>query len=125
MKNFKIISVIALLVLSTGLTFAQKKSNSMVLGTWTFSAPEAPYGYNSGDIVIKKDKKELTGEIVFSEYYKFAVQDLKFEKGVLTFKAYVEGETINTKATIVKDNMKGTVVYSGGTMSITAKRKVE
>ena len=123
MKNLKIFALISLMVLSTGVMFAQSKSDLKAVGTWAFSAPEAPYGYDTGDIVITMDGKELAGEIVFSEYYKLKVQNLKLEKNVLTFKAYVEGETINTKVTLTKDDMKGNVTFSEGTMPITAKRK--
>ena len=123
MKNLKTFALISLLVLSTGVLFAQKKSDVKPEGTWTFTAPDAPYEYSTGDIVITKEGKELKGEIVFSEYYKLKVHDLKLEADVLTFKAYVEGDVIYTKATLTKDEMKGKVSYSEGTMDISAKRK--
>ena len=123
MRNLKIFALISLMVLSTGVMFAQSKSELKAVGTWAFSAPDAPYGYDTGDIVITTEGKKLAGEIVFSEYYKLKVQDLKVEKNVLTFKAYVEGETIHTKATLTKDELKGNVSFSEGTLPITAKRK--
>lgn len=122
MRNLKALVFISLIVLSIGTVFAQK-SDVKPEGTWTFSAPDAPYEYSTGDIVITKDGDELKGEIVFSEYYKLKVHDLKMEENVLTFKAYVEGDVIYTKATIAKDDLKGKVSYSEGTMDITAKRK--
>ena len=123
MKKIKILSLFSLLILSTGFLFAQNKSDQKALGTWAFSAQEAPYGYTNGDIVITKDGKELAGEIVFSEYYKIKVQNLKLENKVLTFKTNLEGESINVKVTITKDDMKGFVTFSEGTLPITAKRK--
>ncbi len=125
MKKIKILNLFGLLILSTGFLFAQNKSDQIALGTWTFSAQDAPTGYTTGDIVITKDGEELAAEIVFSEYYIIKTNNLKLENKVLSFKAYVEGESINLKVTIAKDEMKGAVTFSAGTLPITAKRKKE
>ena len=122
MKNLKAFALISLLVLSTGVLFAQKKSDVKPEGTWTFTAPDAPYEYSTGDIVISREGKELKGEFVFSEHYKLKVHDLKLEDDVLTFKAYIEGEVIYAKATITKDELKGKVSYSEGIVDISAIR---
>jgi len=123
MKNLKALVISSLLVLSTGVLFAQMKSDVKPEGTWAFSAQDAPYEYSTGDLVITREGKELKGEIVFSEYNKVKAYDMKLENNVLTFKAYIEGEVINSKNTITKDEMKGKVNYSEGTIEFTAKRE--
>ncbi len=123
MNKFKVLSLIGLMVLSTGILFAQKKSNDKLVGTWIFSAPDAPYEYSTGDLVITMEEEELQGELVFSEYYKLKLHDLKLEDEVLSFKAYIEGDVIYVKNTITKDEMKGKVSYSEGTLDFSAKKK--
>ena len=59
MNKFKVLSLIGLMILSTGILFAQKKSNDKLIGTWTFSAPYAPYEYSTGDLVITMEEEEL------------------------------------------------------------------
>jgi hypothetical protein len=123
MKKIKVLFLMSIMILSTGILFAQNKSDKKLIGTWTFSAPEAPYEYSTGDLVITKEEKELKGELVFSEYYKLKVHDLKLEDNIFSFKAYVEGEVIYAKNTITKDEMKGKVSYSEGTLEFSAKKK--
>ena len=41
---------------------AQKKVDPT--GTWTYEASQAPYEYSSGDIVVGKEGKEYTVQIV-------------------------------------------------------------
>ncbi len=66
MKTVKFLMIVILIASVTTTLSAQKKIDPT--GTWTFSAEEAPYEYNSGDIVIGKDGKEYTAKIVFGEY---------------------------------------------------------
>ena len=125
MKNLKVIVLFSLLVLSTGVLFSQTKSKINPEGTWAFTAPEAPYEYSTGDFVITLDGKELKGELVFSEYFKVPVQDLKLENDSLTFRANVEGNLIYSKNKITYDEIKGAVSSSEGIIQFTAKRKQE
>ena len=47
------------------------------------------------------------------------------EKDQLTFKIYIEGESINIKGTVTKETINGTATYSEGTISFKAERKKE
>ena len=123
MKNLKALVIISLLVLSTGVLFAQAKSDVKPEGTWTFTAQDAPYEYSTGELVITLEEKELKGELVFSENYKIQLQDLKLEDDIITFKAYVEGSLITSKNTITNDEMKGEVTTPEGIIGFSAKRK--
>lgn len=114
--------MIAILIASVSSTVnAQKKVDPV--GTWSYEASQAPYEYSSGDIVIAKDGKDLTVQIVLGEYYKVKGSNVKYEKNELTFDIFIEGETISVKSTVEKESMEGTASYTDGTIPITAKKK--
>ncbi len=126
MKKFTVVSLAFMLILATGVIFAQKKIDVKPLGTWPYVANDAPIDYRAGDIVITKDGKEYAGELVFGEYYKLKTHDFKIEGDKISFKTYVEGETVYCKGTFVeKDKIAGEVSYSDGTIKLSASRKKE
>lgn len=100
---------------------AQKKVDPT--GTWTYEATMAPYEYSSGDIVIEKDGKDYTVQIVLGEYYKVKGEKVVYEKNELSFIVYIEGESIDIKMTMDKEEAKGTASYSDGDIPVTAKKK--
>ena len=105
----------------TSTVSAQKKVDPT--GTWAYEASQAPYEYSSGDIVVAKEAKDFTVEIQLGEYYKIKAEKVVYEKNVLSFVIYVEGEAIDLKLTVEKESMEGTASYSEGTIPITAKKK--
>ncbi len=109
------------IILSSGMAFGEGKKVDPV-GTWHFNAPDAPYEYSTGDLVIKKVDGKYKAEIVYSEYYKMETQDFKVTGDMITFKAYVEGDVVYFKGKVVKDKIIGKVSYSEGTLDITAER---
>jgi len=121
MKLTKSLFFMVLVVLTTAGTFAQKKVDPV--GTWTFKAEAAPYEYNSGDIVIGKDGGEYTAKIVFGENYEIKGRDVVVEKDQLSFKVYIEDETVYLKGTVEAEEIKGTATYSEGTISFKAEKK--
>jgi hypothetical protein len=104
-------------------SFTPGLSVSDPVGTWTYKAPTAPEGYGSGDIVIAKGKDALTVALKFGDYESKATA-VKFEKEVLSFKVYLEGEYINIKATFTANGLKGTASYSEGDIPFTGTKKV-
>lgn len=123
MKKFKLVALASLLILSTGAIIAQKKIDVKPVGTWAYVANDAPNEYSSGNIVITKEGKEYAGELVYSEYHKLKTHDFKIEGDKISFKAYVEGETIYCKGTFVeKDKIAAEVSYSEGTIKLSATR---
>ena len=123
MRILKSLIMETLVIAASSNVFAQKKADPV--GTWSFYADEAPYEYNSGDIVVGKDGKEYTAKIVFGEYYELKGQSVKLEDDVLSFKVYIEGEAIYIKATVKDDSLDGTASYSEGTITVKAERKKE
>ncbi|MCK4992724.1 MAG: hypothetical protein KAS29_19640 [Bacteroidales bacterium] len=121
MKMVKFLMIAILIASISSTVTAQKKVDPT--GTWTYEASDAPYEYSSGDIVVEKDGKEFTVQIVLGEYYKVTGSSVKYEKNELSFKVYIEGETVSIKATVGKESMEGTTSYTDGTIPITAKKK--
>jgi len=121
MKTVKFLMIAILIASVTSTVSAQKKVDPT--GTWTFQADEAPYEYSTGDFVIEKEGKEYTAKILFGEYYELKASDVKYDKNELSFKIYIEGESIFIKGTVGKETIDGTASYSDGTISYTAKKK--
>lgn len=121
MKAVRLIFVVMLVAAFASTVSAQKKVDPT--GTWKYEAPMAPYEYSSGDIVVAKDGKDYTVEIVLGEYYKVKGEKVVFEENELSFIVYIEGEAIDIKATVGEEEMKGTASYTDGDIPITAKKK--
>jgi len=121
MKKVKFLMMVMLVAVVTTSVSAQKKVDPT--GTWTYEASEAPYEYSSGDIVIAKDGKDYTVEIVLGEYYKVKGSKVSYEKNEISFSVYIEGESVSVKGTVSKEAIKGTASYTDGTIPITAKKK--
>ena len=121
MKILKSLTFIALVLITTTTAFSQKKVDPV--GTWKFYAEEAPYEYNTGDIVIEKEGKEFKAKIVFGEYYEIKAHDFKLEGDQVSFKAYIEGDVIYIKGTVTSDSLNGKASFSEGTISFKSKKK--
>ena len=91
-------------------------------GTWAYEATQAPYEYSSGDIVVTKEAKDITVEMVLGEF-KTKAEKVVYEKNVLSFNVNVDTETVEIKMTVGKESMEGTASYSEGSIPITAKKK--
>lgn len=121
MKTVKLVLMVMLMATVTSTVSAQKKVDPT--GTWAYEAPDAPYEYSAGDIVIAKEGKEFTVEIVLGEYYKVKGSNVSYEKNEISFSVYIEGESVKIKGTVSKEEIKGTASYTDGTIPITAKKK--
>lgn len=120
MKTIKILMLVMLAASFTTVS-AQKKVDPV--GTWTYTADQAPYEYSTGDIVVTKEGKEVKVEIQLGEYYKIKGSSVTYEKNVLAFKVYIEGESVSIKATLEEEKFEGTASYSDGTLPVLGVKK--
>ena len=120
MKSIKILMLVMLAASFTTVN-AQKKVDPV--GTWSYVANQAPYEYNKGDIVINKEGEEYKVEIKLGDYYKIKASSVEYKENVLSFKAYIEGETVSVKSTMEKDKFEGTASYSEGTIKVSGTKK--
>lgn len=92
------------------------------VGSWVFDAPDAPYGYNAGEIVVAKEKDAFTVQLKFGEYG-IKAYNIKYEKNILSFTVYVESEAVMVKADFSKEKVTGKATTSEGDIPFTATRK--
>jgi len=93
-----------------------------VVGTWKYSAPDAPYEYSSGKIIIAQEGDKLTGTIKI-DYYNIEAEDVKLEKNTLSFGAYIEGEYVQIKVNIDGKKFSGKATYSEGTLPLSGEKE--
>ena len=92
-----------------------------VVGTWDYSAPNAPYEYSKGQIIITQGEDNLEGKVNI-DGYEMKLNSVKVEDDVLSFSLYVEGEYVSVKLTIKEDALEGKASTSEGLLEVTGKR---
>jgi hypothetical protein len=114
------ISVIAVSAQTTG------KKNPM--GTWKFSAPYAPEGYNSGVIVFGNADQKNTATMSFGSTndYKMNGDNLKIKNDSISYSVFLEGQDIKVQLKVISDtNMTGKAVYSEGEVPLSLSKVIE
>lgn len=112
-------SLLVLLLFSTSL-YAQEW-----MGTWTYSAPDAPYGYEAGTVqFIKKDKKAVAHIEIGSS--KLQGIEVTQKDKTLQFSIFVDGsDVIVYLEPKGKDQLIGKASVDGSEIKIVVTRKVE
>ena len=124
MKKLPAISVTVLVIFLTVTASIQccTAKGVKVAGTWNYSAPEAPYEYSKGQIIISENNDTLEG-VVNMNGYEIKMNNLKLEKDVLSFSIYVEGEYVSVKLTFDKDTFEGTANTPEGQIEVTGEKE--
>ena len=123
MKNFilKGSMLLTLLVILSFTGIENTVSSKKIIGTWEYSAPDAPYEYQNGKMVFEMKEKTLTGYASI-EGNKIDMENLVEKKGKVTCEAYIGGETVNFEMIFKKDTFSGKVSYSQGSLEITGTK---
>ena len=119
LKSTLVLSVIAMFAFTNSDNAIDAKK---VVGTWAYSVPYAPDGYQNGDLIIEEKEGKLSG-YTSMDGYKTTVEKMKLEGDKLTFELYVEGTKVSFDLTFKKKTFAGKVSYSEGTLDITGKKK--
>ncbi|WP_319590613.1 hypothetical protein [uncultured Draconibacterium sp.] len=101
---------------------SNSSNNKEVIGEWKYEVPNAPYGYNAGNLVFEEKEGNLTGHVKLEDGYKIDLKDITYEDGVLKFGLYVDYDYVTLKITIDGEEMKGIVNSPEGEIPITAKK---
>ena len=118
--------MIAVLVSLAALNAQEKKVEPVdPVGKWNFTANDAPYGYEKGQLVITKGEKGLKVKIVFNEYSKTDAYKVKYAENKMTFTVYVEDESVYISGSFEEDKFKGKASTSMGDIPINAVRAKE
>lgn len=120
MKFNKILK--ATLVLTLIFAVQSFTTASGVEGTWAYSAPDAPYEYDKGDIIIKKEDGKYHAKFKF-RYDSLETKDVKVDKNTVVIKFDIDGNPIKVTLKIKGDELTGVSETSEGSLQLTAKRK--
>lgn len=112
-----------LVVLVSSFSFEVRAKDYSPVGTWEYSVPGVPDGYQEGTMTIVEKENGYGVTMALNEYNKAEGEKVKYEKLVINFSVWVEGEEVKISGTFDKDNLSGTVSYSGGEAKMTATRK--
>lgn len=93
-------------------------------GTWTYTCNDAPYGYQSGTLIIDSAASTNTAKVVYEDGSSVNAHTLKIKAGVLYFSVVVENELINVQLKKNGDKLKGKTINGyGEELILTAVRK--
>jgi hypothetical protein len=124
MKNliFKTSAILLLFVLTSYSLPDDIIKTKKLIGTWEYSAPEAPYQYQKGEIIFEEKEGVLTGYFLI-EGFKAQLRNLNSQKSKVTCEAYIQGITVSFDLTFKKKSFLGTASYSEGTLDISGHKK--
>ena len=128
MKN-KILAILVISIFSVitlnGQAAAPKKLNPV--GQWSYAAPYAPEGYQSGTVEIGlTDGKYTASFSVTGSECKMPAEKVKFENDVVTFIVMIEANQIDITLKLESDTkMTGKAVYSEGEVPMTLTKVVK
>jgi hypothetical protein len=116
--SMKILSVVLCLMVVGFEGWAQEKD---WVGTWQYTAPQADYQYQKGQIVFVMEGKELKAFIEVNQN-KIPGQQLQVSKDEASFSIILEGEPIQISLKKENKKLSGQATYSEGKVSITAEK---
>lgn len=91
------------------------------VGTWKYTASEAPYEYSKGDMIITRDEGDLKGTLKVN-YQTIGMRDVKMENNSVQFGVYIEGEYIRVSLDLDGDKFSGKASYSEGSVQLVGER---
>ena len=121
-KNAFSLILTMLIAIVFGMTNIEAATAADAVGTWKYNAPDAPYEYSSGKIIIAKEDGKLTGTIKI-DYYSIEAEDVKLDNNTLSFGAYIEGEYVQIKVDIDGKKFSGQATYSEGALPVSGEKE--
>ncbi|MDR1402106.1 MAG: hypothetical protein LBJ60_00205 [Tannerellaceae bacterium] len=92
-------------------------------GAWTYSLPDAPYGYQDGRIEFKEAEGKLTAVVLVGNA-SYTIKEIKKEGDLYHCSLYVDGNDLKISFKPDKEELKGTVVAvtEGWEMPVTFRK---
>lgn len=112
-------------LLASSFTYEIPAKKFTPVGTWAYSAPDVPEGYQQGKIVIVEDGNTYGVSMVLNEYYSAKGEKVTYSKKTIKFSVWVESQEVIVEGTFDGDEFTGTVSYSEGSFDLTAVRESE
>jgi hypothetical protein len=125
--NYKTISRVVisliLVIVASSFSFNAPAKKFSPVGSWEYSVPGVPEGYETGTMIIAEDGDSYKVTMQLNEYFKAEGEDVVYEKKALSFSVWVETEEINVSGTFEGDSFTGKVSFSEGNFDLKAERK--
>jgi hypothetical protein len=91
-------------------------------GMWKCSAPEAPYQYQSFNMLIERTNDKYTGKIIGEGGFEMPLENVVYKDSAIEASVYVDNASIPLKFKWDGIKLKGAAVSDQGDISITAER---
>ncbi len=114
--------VLGLLLFTSGLQAGE--ITKKIIGTWTYSANEAPESYKSGEITFYKDGN-LTKAKISTPYDVIHSKKVSIANDKITLEFLVDYDLCTATLKYTKDELKGEVETVQGTIPLSLKRNVK
>ena len=112
-----------IVILVSSFTLAAPVKKFSPLGSWEYSVPGVPEGYETGTMHITEDGTEYKVSMQLNDYYKADAENVVYGKKELSFSVWVENEEILVSGSFDGDNFKAKLSFSEGEFDLTAVRK--
>ena len=111
--------IICCILFSTA-TYAQTNKNAQneLKGSWSYSAPDAPYGYQNGTIEFKNTDGKLTGIVKINDST-YAINTFNKKENQYACSLYVDGNDVNITFIPDANKITGVAVVSSWEIPIT------
>ena len=91
-------------------------------GMWKCSAPDAPYQYQTFNLLIEKANDQITGKIIGEGGVEVPVNNVAFKDSTLEISLTVDGTPVTLKLKWDGAKLKGAAVTEQGDIGITAEQ---
>lgn len=118
MNMMKVWCTLVVILLSASL-YAQDASK--LIGSWRFSAPEAPYGYQEGAIYFKQANGKLSAELKIQGSV-VKIEEIKQDGHRYACHLYMEGTPVSIEIIQKEKELEGQADAGGGIIPVTFKR---
>jgi hypothetical protein len=93
-----------------------------LIGTWDYTAPDAPYEYSSGKIQFTELSGKYSGKVIGADGSQMPVSDLKIDNLSFSFSIQIEYETVKVSGKLANGRITGKADSPEGVIAITATR---
>ncbi len=115
--------VFAVLTLVISITVQAQESIAKYKGTWEYTCNDAPYGFQTGKIVIEKVGDKYKSTTLYEDGSQNVADAVKVKNGMLIIETYVEGNFIKVELKKKESKLTGLVYTNEGSLDIVAKKK--
>jgi hypothetical protein len=113
---------LVILTLTSSFTPASSAKKFSPAGSWTYSVPGVPEGYETGTMIISETGKVLKVTLQLNEYYSVEAEKIVHNKKNLSFSVWVESEEVMITGTFEENTFNAILSYFEGEFELNATR---